>query len=51
MCIRDRKITTKNPSKEQIEVAILSMANCIAHSENTDRFDEILANTSEVKIG
>ena len=46
-----QKITTKNPSKEQIEVAILSMANCIAHSENTDRFDEILANTSEVKIG
>ena len=46
-----QKITTKNPSKEQIEVAILSMANCIAHSENTDKFNEILANTSEVKIG
>ena len=46
-----QKITTKNPSKEQIEVAILSMANCIAHSENTDRFNEILANTSEVEIG
>ena len=46
-----QKITTKNPSNEQIEVAIVSMANCIAHSENTDRFDEILANTSEVKIG
>ncbi len=46
-----QKITTKNPSKEQIEVAILSMANCIAHSENTDKFNEILANTNEVKIG
>ena len=46
-----QKITTKNPSKEQIEVAILSMANCIAHSENTDRFNGILANTSEVEIG
>ena len=46
-----QKITTKNPSKEQIEVAILSMANCIAQSENTDRFDKILQNTSEVKIG
>ena len=46
-----QKITTKNPSKEQIEVAILSMANCITHSENTDRFDKILQNTSEVKIG
>ena len=46
-----QKITTKNPSKEQIEVAILSMANCIAHSENTDRFNEILANPSEVEIG
>ena len=46
-----QKITTKNPSKEQVEVAILSMANCITHSENTDRFDKILQNTSEVKIG
>ena len=46
-----QKITTKNPSKEQIEVAILSMANCITHSENTDRFDKILQNISEVKIG
>ena len=46
-----QKITTKNPSKEQIEVAILSMANCTANSENTDRFKEILANTSEVEIG
>ena len=46
-----QKITTKTPSKEQIEVAILSMANCITHSENTDRFDKILQNTSEVKIG
>ena len=46
-----QKITTKNPSKEQIEVAILSMANCITHSESTDRFDKILQNTSEVKIG
>ena len=46
-----QKITTKYPSKEQVEVAILSMANCITHSENTDRFDKILQNTSEVKIG
>lgn len=46
-----QKITTKNPSKEQVEVAILSMANCITHSENTDRFDKILQNISEVKIG
>ena len=46
-----QKITTKNPSKEQVEVAILSMANCITHSENTNRFDKILQNTSEVKIG
>ena len=46
-----QKITTKNPSKEQIEVAILSMANCVAYSENTDRFYEILANTNEVKVG
>ena len=46
-----QKITTKNPSKEQIEVSILSMANCITHSENTDRFDKILQNTSEAKIG
>ncbi len=46
-----QKITTKNPSKEQVEVAILSMANCISHSENTDRFDKILQNTNEVKIG
>ena len=46
-----QKITTKNPSKEQVEVAILSMANCITHSESTDRFDKILQNTSEVKIG
>ena len=46
-----QKITTKNPSKEQVEVAILSMANCITHSENTNRFDKILQNTREAKIG
>ena len=49
--ILTQKITTKNPSKEQIEVAILSMANCIAHSETTDKFNEILTNSIEVKIG
>ena len=45
-----QKITTKNPSKEQIEVAILSMANCIAHSENTDRFNEFLQTQVRSKL-
>ena len=46
-----QKITTKNPSNEQIEVAIMSMANCIKHSEDTDQFDELLSNSKEVLNG
>jgi uncharacterized protein YqhQ len=46
-----QKITTKNPSNEQIEVAIMSMANCIKHSEDTDQFDELLSTSKEVLSG
>ena len=45
MCIRDR------PSDDQIEVAILSMANCVENSENTKLFEGITAQASEVKVG
>ena len=33
-------ITTKKPSTDQIEVAILSMANCVENSENTKKDDK-----------
>ena len=46
-----QKITTKEPSAEQIEVAILSMANCINHSEGSTKFDTILSKAQEVEIG
>ncbi len=46
-----QKITTKEPSADQIEVAILSMANCINNSEGSTRFDKILSNAQEVEIG
>ena len=44
-------ITTKKPSDDQIEVAILSMANCVEKSENTKLFESITAQASEVKVG
>ena len=44
-------ITTKKPSDDQIEVAILSMANCVENSENTKLFEDITARASEVKVG
>ena len=46
-----QKITTKEPSADQIEVAILSMANCINNSEGSTRFDTIISKAQEVKIG
>ena len=46
-----QKITTKEPSDDQIEVAILSMANCINNSEGSNKFDEILSKAQEVEIG
>ena len=46
-----QKITTKIPSDDQIEVAIISMANCIKHSEEIDRFDELLSISKELKNG
>ena len=46
-----QKITTKEPSADQIEVAILSMANCINNSEGSTRFDTILSKAKEVEIG
>ena len=46
-----QKITTKEPSADQIEVAILSMANCINNSEGSTRFDKILSKAQEVEIG
>ena len=46
-----QKITTKVPSNEQIEVAILAMANCIANSEQTNKFDTILRNAKEINHG
>ena len=45
-----QKITTKEPSADQIEVAILSMANCINNSEGSTRFDKILSKAQEVEI-
>ena len=44
-------ITTKKPSDDQIEVAILSMANCVENSENTKLFESITTRASEVKVG
>ena len=44
-------ITTKKPSTDQIEVAILSMANCVENSENTKMFEDITTQASEVKVG
>lgn len=46
-----QKITTKEPSADQIEVAILSMANCINNSEGSTRFDTIISKAQEVEIG
>jgi|TARA_B100001094_G_scaffold298057_1_gene321632 uncharacterized protein YqhQ len=46
-----QKITTKNPSDEQIEVAMISMANCIKYSEDNDEFDELLSTSKELKNG
>ena len=46
-----QKITTKEPSDDQIEVAILSMANCINNSEGSNKFDSILSKAQEVEIG
>jgi len=46
-----QKITTKEPSADQIEVAILSMANCIKNSEGSTRFDTIISKAQEVEIG
>jgi uncharacterized protein YqhQ len=46
-----QKITTKEPSDDQIEVAILSMANCINNSEGSNKFNEILSKAQEVEIG
>lgn len=46
-----QKITTKNPSDEQIEVAMISMANCIKYSEDNDEFDELLFKSKELKNG
>ena len=46
-----QKITTKKPNDQQIEVAIISMSNCIKHSEDTDNFDELLSNSKEVLNG
>jgi uncharacterized protein YqhQ len=46
-----QKITTKIPSDDQIEDAIISMANCIKHSEEIDRFDELLSISKELKNG
>jgi uncharacterized protein YqhQ len=46
-----QKITTKKPTDKQIEVAILSMANCINNSEGSNKFDEILSKAQEVEIG
>jgi len=46
-----QKITTKNPSDEQIQVAMISMANCIKYSEDNDEFDELLSTSKELKNG
>ena len=46
-----QKITTKIPSDEQIEVAIISMANCIKYSEDNPHFDELLSTSKELKNG
>ena len=46
-----QKITTKEPSADQIEVAILSMANCINNSEGSTRLDTIISKAQEVEIG
>jgi uncharacterized protein YqhQ len=46
-----QKITTKVPSNEQIEVAILAMANCISNSEQTNKFEKILSSSNEVNHG
>ncbi len=46
-----QKITTREPSQDQIDVAILSMANCIRYSENEHKFDTILIKANEVKLG
>ena len=46
-----QKITTKVPSNEQIEVAILAMANCISNSEQTNKFETILGNAKVVNHG
>ena len=46
-----QKITPKEPSADQIEVAILSMANCINNSEGSTRFDTIISKAQEVEIG
>ena len=46
-----QKITTKIPSDGQIEVAIISMANCIKYSEDNPHFDELLSTSKELKNG
>ena len=46
-----QKITTKIPSDEQIQVAIISMANCIKYSEDNAQFDELLSTSKELKNG
>ena len=43
-----KKLQPRIPSDEQIQVAIMSMANCIKHSEDTAQFDELLSTSKEV---
>ena len=50
-CIWTQFITTKKPSTDEIEVAILSIANCVENSENTKMFEDITTQASEVKVG
>jgi len=46
-----QKITTKKPDDDQIEVAILSMANCIENSENIQDIHPVTQQANEVKVG
>jgi len=46
-----QKITTKKPDDDQIEVAILSMANCIENSENIQGIHPVTQQANEVKVG
>ena len=46
-----QKITTKQPSEDQIVVARIAMANCVKNSENITTFDDILSTSKEVNNG